>query len=77
MQYLAGGKLALAMRRSSPASSCAMREWRKRLRLALAQAIVAMPFLVARTVSGRLAERQQSTQGSVPIARAIAQADPS
>ena len=44
---------------------------------ALAGAIVATPFLLARTLHRRLAERHQSTQGSVPIVTAIAQADPS
>jgi O-antigen ligase len=43
----------------------------------LAGAIVASPFLLARTLRRRLAERHQSTGGSLPIATAIAQADPS
>jgi hypothetical protein len=45
--------------------------------VALAGAIVASPYLLARTVRRRLADRHQSTQGSVPIATAIAQVDPS
>jgi membrane protein implicated in regulation of membrane protease activity len=45
--------------------------------VALAGMIVASPYLLARTVRRRLAERHQSTQGSLPIATAIAQADPS
>jgi membrane protein implicated in regulation of membrane protease activity len=45
--------------------------------VALAGAIVASPYLLVRTLRRRLAERRQSTQGSVPIATAIAQADPS
>jgi uncharacterized membrane protein len=45
--------------------------------VALAGAIVASPFLLARTLRRRLAERHQSTQGSIPIITAIAQADPS
>jgi hypothetical protein len=45
--------------------------------VALAAAILATPYLLARTVRRRLAERHQSTQRSVPIATAIAQADPS
>jgi hypothetical protein len=45
--------------------------------VALAGAIVASPYLLARTVRRRLAERHASTQGSVPIVTAIAQADPS
>jgi positive regulator of sigma E activity len=44
--------------------------------VALAGAIVASPYLLARTLRRRLAERHQS-QGSLPIATAIAQADPS
>ena len=35
--------------------------------VALAGAIVASPYLLARTVRRRLAERHQSTQGSVAI----------
>ena len=42
----------------------------------LAGAIVASPFLLARSLRRRLAERQ-STGGSLPIATAIAQSDPS
>ena len=45
--------------------------------VALAGAILASPFLLARTLRRRVAERHQSTQGSVPIVTAIAQADPS
>ena len=45
--------------------------------VALAGAIVASPYLLARTLRRHLAERHQSTQGSLPIATAIAQADPS
>ena len=45
--------------------------------VALAGAIIASPFLLARTLRRRLAERHQSTQGSIPIVTAIAQADPS
>jgi positive regulator of sigma E activity len=45
--------------------------------VALAGAVLATPYLLARTLRRRLAERHQSTQGSVPIVTAIAQADPS
>ena len=45
--------------------------------VALAGAIVASPYLLVRTVRRRLAERHQSTHRSLPIATAIAQADPS
>jgi hypothetical protein len=45
--------------------------------VALTGAIVASPYLLVRTLRRRLAERHQSTQGSLPIATAIAQADPS
>jgi hypothetical protein len=45
--------------------------------VALAGAILAMPYLLARTLRRRLAERHQTTHGSVPIVTAIAQADPS
>ena len=45
--------------------------------VALAGAILASPYLLARTVRRRLAEQHQSTQGSISIATAIAQADPS
>jgi hypothetical protein len=41
--------------------------------VALAGAIAATPFLLARTVRRRLAERHQSTQGSARIAAAIAE----
>ena len=41
--------------------------------IALAGAIVAMPFLVARTVHRRFRERQQPTQRSAPIGAAIAE----
>jgi positive regulator of sigma E activity len=44
---------------------------------ALAGTILASPYLLARTLRRHLAERHQSTQRSVPIATAIAQADPS
>jgi hypothetical protein len=40
--------------------------------VALAGAILASPYLLARTLRRRLAERHQSTQGSVPMATAIA-----
>ena len=39
--------------------------------VALAGAILAAPYLLVRTVRHRLAERHQSTRGSVPIATAI------
>jgi hypothetical protein len=39
--------------------------------VALAGAILAAPYLLVRTVRQRLAERHQSTRGSVPIATAI------
>ena len=39
---------------------------------ALAGAVLAMPYLLVRTLRRRLAERHQSTQGSVPMATAIA-----
>jgi positive regulator of sigma E activity len=42
--------------------------------VALAGAILASPYLLARTLSRHLAERHQSTQGSVPIATTIARA---
>jgi hypothetical protein len=42
--------------------------------VALAGATLAMPYLLARILRRRLAERHQSTQGSAPIATAIAQA---
>ena len=40
---------------------------------ALAGAVLATPYLLARTVRRRLAVRHDSTQGSVPIATAIAE----
>ena len=43
----------------------------------LAGTILASPYLLARTLRRHLAERHQSTQGSLPIATAFAQADPS
>ena len=42
--------------------------------VALAGAILAAPYLLVRTLGRRLAERHQSTEGSVPIATTIAQA---
>jgi hypothetical protein len=45
--------------------------------VALAGAIVASPYLLARTLRRRLAERHESAGASVPIISAIAQADPS
>ena len=42
----------------------------------LAGAIVASPYLLARTVRRRLAERHSSTEGPVPIATTIAFAGP-
>jgi hypothetical protein len=39
----------------------------------LAGAILASPYLLARTLHRRLAERHESTQRSVPIATAIAE----
>ena len=44
--------------------------------VALAAAVVATPYLLVRTVRRRLAERNQSTEGSVPMATAIALAGP-
>lgn len=44
--------------------------------VALVGAILAAPYLVARTVRRRLAERRGSTEGSVPIAATIALAAP-
>jgi hypothetical protein len=44
--------------------------------VALAGAMLATPYLLARTVRRRLAERHQSTEGSVPIATTIALAGP-
>ena len=45
--------------------------------VALAGAILATPYLLARALRRRLAERHESAQRRVPIATAIAQADPS
>jgi hypothetical protein len=45
--------------------------------VALAGAVLVTPYVLARTLRRRLAERHQSSQRSVPIATAIAQADPS
>jgi hypothetical protein len=45
--------------------------------VALGGAIVASPYLLARTVRRHLDERHRSAQGSLPIATAIAQVDPS
>ena len=42
----------------------------------LAGAILAMPYLVVRILRRRLAERHRSTGRSIPIATAIARADP-
>jgi positive regulator of sigma E activity len=42
--------------------------------VALAGAILATPYLLVRTLRRRLAERHQSTAGSVQIATGIAQA---
>ena len=42
--------------------------------VALAGAVLAMPYLLVRTVRRRLAERHQQAEGSVPIATAIAHA---
>jgi hypothetical protein len=41
---------------------------------ALAGAILATPYLLVRTLRRHLAERHQSTEGSVPMATAIAHA---
>jgi positive regulator of sigma E activity len=41
--------------------------------VALAGAILAMPYLLVRTVRRRLAQRHESTEGKVSIATAIAQ----
>jgi hypothetical protein len=43
----------------------------------LAGAIVASPYLLARTLHRRLAEHHQSSGASLPIATVIPQADPS
>jgi hypothetical protein len=40
--------------------------------VALAGAVIAMPYLLVRSLRRRLAERDQSTEGSAPIATAIA-----
>jgi Flp pilus assembly protein protease CpaA len=40
--------------------------------VALAGAVLAMPYLLVRSLRRRLAERHQSTEGSVPMATAIA-----
>jgi hypothetical protein len=45
--------------------------------VALAGTIIASPYLLARTLRRHLAGRHRSRQRSVPIATAIAQADPS
>ena len=42
--------------------------------VALAGAVLATPYLLVRALRRRLAERHQSTEGSAPIAAAIAQA---
>jgi hypothetical protein len=42
--------------------------------VALAGAVFAMPFLLVRSLRRRLAERDRSTGGSVPIATTVAQA---
>jgi hypothetical protein len=44
---------------------------------ALAGAILASPYLLARTLRRHLTERHHSTGAPLPIATAIAQADPS
>jgi hypothetical protein len=44
--------------------------------VALVGAVLATPYLVVRTIRRRLAERHGSTEGSVPIATAIALAGP-
>ena len=40
--------------------------------VALAGAVLAVPYLLARNLRRRLAERHQSTEGSIPMATAIA-----
>jgi hypothetical protein len=45
--------------------------------VALAGTILATPYLLVRTVRRHLEERHRSTGASLPIATAIAQADPS
>jgi hypothetical protein len=42
--------------------------------LALVGALIAMPYLLVRSLRRRLAERDQSTEGPVPIAPHVAQA---
>lgn len=42
--------------------------------VALAGAILAAPYLLVRSLRRRLAERQQSTEGSLPLATAVAPA---
>jgi hypothetical protein len=42
--------------------------------VALAGVILATPYLLVRTIRRRVAERHRSTEGSVPIAAAIAHA---
>jgi hypothetical protein len=42
--------------------------------VALAGAVLATPYLLVRSLRRRLAERHQSTEGSAPIATAIARA---
>jgi hypothetical protein len=42
--------------------------------LALAGAVLAMPYLLVRSVRRRLAERHESTEASAPMATAIAHA---
>ena len=42
--------------------------------VALAGAVLAMPYLLVRSLRRRLAERHRSTKGSGPVAAAIAQA---
>jgi hypothetical protein len=44
--------------------------------VALAGAVLAMPYLLVRSLRRRLAERHGSTEGSVPIATTIALAGP-
>ena len=41
--------------------------------VALAGAMLAMPYLLVRSLRQRRAERRQATEGSAPIARVIAQ----
>jgi hypothetical protein len=44
--------------------------------VALAAAVLATPYLLVRSIRRRLGERHGSTEGSVPIATAIALAGP-